>query len=144
MPAQHIHSEINTLEQLSTTLEGLVVGSKVVCNSPLNKIRNHGAGIVAPNFFIGNILTQEPGEIVFENSEYLMLTLPKQGYFNVQNRETKLWANSKEAGLLSLPAERVRYDSDCEMINDYVVFIHEDEITGMGFFHVALLALGKR
>lgn len=77
MPTQHIQSDFNTLEQLSTTLENLVVGSTVVCNSPVNELKNHGAGIVAPNFFIGNLVTKNSGEIRFENSEYLMLTLPK-------------------------------------------------------------------
>lgn len=128
MPAQHIHSEINTLEQLSVTLESLVPGAKVVCSSPSNDIKNYGAGIVAPNFFIGNLFTQETGEIRFENSEYLMLTLPKQGHFFVKNRNKESMANSKAAGLLTFPAERIIYKAGCKMVNDYIVFIHENEI----------------
>ena len=82
-----------------------------------------------PVISFGNIVNEHSEHIRIDNNQFYILTLPFQGSFQVTNRNQKVRNSYGELGSLTFPSGCVSFGDANDYVNDYIILMHESEIT---------------
>lgn len=77
---------------------------------------------------MGKVNTNHVKEIIVENLNSYILTVPINGKFSVNTSDRKTTNIIGESGALSMPTDKISYKSASDFITDYEVFINPDII----------------
>lgn len=129
MSVFRINENTNVPYSFDRALEILFRDSQVNSAPKNENFRAYGDGIAASNFFIGNIVNEHSEHIRIHNNQFYILALPYQGSFQVTNRHQKVRNSQGEQGSLTLPSGCVSFGDATDYVNDYIILMHESEIT---------------
>ncbi len=127
MLVEYSHDKIQAPHLLSQSIEELLVGTKVSCKPKDKEFESFGEGVVCDNFFMGKVHTNHIKKMTAFDINSYILTIPVLGKYNVNALGKKVETSGKY-GAISMPTEKIIYDSTSELIADYEVFIHPDEL----------------
>jgi AraC-like DNA-binding protein len=128
MAVFHIKDHTQNAEALSKSLEILLQGTSVHSAPKTSEFGAYGQGIAATNFFIGNLTNEYTERIQIDYSNYYILALPELGRFQASVGSQKLINRQGNTGSVILPGESVVFSDSSDLVNDYIIFIHESEV----------------
>jgi len=131
MLSKYAIDKIKSAELLSKSLESILTGTNIRVNPKNNKFESYGDGLIDDDFFIGNVFTNYAENIVVDNSNSYILSLPKKGIYSVTSSNKKCINTPNKNGTLVFPANKVTYGSPSENVEDYEIFIHKDTINNI-------------
>jgi len=127
MFVEYSSDKIQAPHLLAKSIEELLIGTKVSCKPKGRGFESFGEGVVCDNFFMGKVHTNHIKKMTALDINSYILTIPVFGKYDVNALGKKVTSTSKY-GAISMPTEKIIYDSTSEVIADYEVFIHPDEL----------------
>jgi AraC-like DNA-binding protein len=123
MDKHYLTDYTESIEELSQSYEFLVDNSSVRAKAKSKGFHSTGHGIISKNFYIGNNLTVGLISIEVENSDSIILSIPKDGKYNVilSKNVTKKFS-SKRGGII-LPSDYIYYEAVTNHIDDLIIII---------------------
>ncbi len=123
MEKYYLTDYTESIEELSKSFEFLVSNSTVRTRAKSEGFYSTGQGIVSKNFYIGNNLTVGLISIDVENSDAIILSIPKDGKYNVTLSKTTTKKFSPKRGGIILPSDHIRYEAVTNHIDDLIIII---------------------
>ena len=128
MDVEYSHGLIDSPDIYNQSIEELLDGTKSDCRPSSKEFESFGEGIVCNDFFMGKVNTNHVKEIIVENLNSYILTIPIKGEFSVKTSDAISSNLIGKTGTLSFPTEKITYKSSADFITDYEVFISPDII----------------
>ncbi len=123
MDKNYLTDYTESIEELSQAFEFLVVNSSVRAKAKSEGFYSTGQGIVSKNFYIGNNLTVGLISIEVENSDSIILSIPKDGKYNVTLSKKVTKTFSPKRGGIILPSDHTCYEAVTNHIDDLIIII---------------------
>ena len=124
MNIEYSQGIIKSPDIYNQSIEELLEGTKSDCIPSSRKFASYGEGVACKSFFMGKVNTNHVKEIIVNNLNSYILTIPIEGSFNISNSGKKSTNISGVSAALSLPTDKIVYTSCSNFIKDYEVFIN--------------------
>ena len=128
MDTAYGYEKITSVETFSESLELLMPETKIISNPKDDNFESYGEGISNNNFFIGDVFTNHINSITVKNSNSYILSLPRTGGCNVTSSNGKGFNIPNKNGSLTLPTEKIIYDTPTDITEDYEIILHKSAI----------------
>ena len=126
MDIEYSQGIIESPDDYNQSIEGLLGGTKSDCRPSSKEFESYGEGIACKDFFMGKVNTNHVKEIIINNLNSYILTIPIEGSFNINNSGKETTNVRGVSAALSLPTDKIVYSSSTDFIKDYEVFLNPE------------------
>lgn len=124
MDKTYLTDYTESIEEFSSSFEFIITNSNVKSKAKPEGFYSTGQGIVSKNFYIGNNLTSGLVSIDVENFDSIILSIPKDGKYDVIISKTITKNFSPKRGGIILPSDHVCYQSVTNVVDDLIIIIN--------------------
>lgn len=126
MSAKYIFEKTSETETLNKSLSALIQNSIVSSQAKSSQFNSWGIGITDDSFYMGNLAIDHVKILSIHNSTSYILSLPKKGAYSVKSVEEELKIVTGKQGALTLPSEKIIYNSVTEIVDDNIIIINAE------------------